>query len=1033
MLALCGKTFQPFSFEICQDDSVVGFVLKFIFSIIRRATWIACSVFLYVAVSVSAQQAAMELRHEVVKTWTTEQGLPQNFVTAITQTADGFLWVGTNGGLARFDGLQFKTFVHDGPSALRHAISALVVDKAGNLWIGSSAGLFSYHDGEFQLLPLGSGSPNPVEDIQRCRRGGCIWVRTKDGIFQVENGKARAVPVPLPLSHTFSITDDDEGKLWVADGRRVVVLRDGQIAAEYPLPNVRLLYTSSDGAIYAGDGHRLFRFGNGSFVRQPKEGAEEFVQVFIDSKQRLWMASGGLQGISRFADGKLEYLGTRQGLASNDARVLFEDRNGDMWVGTISGLQCIHRGKFVTFDAEDGLPPNSQYDSIFEDKAGTIWTGTLEAGVWNQVGDRWRNFGKREGIRSGQVRGFADGDTGPVVAVADYGLFALKDGRYRKMKGIPDGYVTSPVRTEDGSIWFSVLHKGVCRLRNGKLKTYGAAEGLTNDVIWVLAAQKNGSVWAGGRAGAFEWNGTRWMLAIPTTNGVDAITFPKAGGVLLGTSDGVQYRNGVVNWKMTQEDGLPGDAIFSLEEDDRGDLWMSTARGICRIPHEQLDALGNGKRPQITPEIFTEDDGLKSRTVLPLAQVTGLHARNGRIWYATVSGPAFAMPSMDLPTLPRAMLDSVMADDDYLTRGSWNVKPGRHRLVFAFTAPSFIAPEQVRFRYRLLGWKNDWVDAKGTREASFMGLSPGRYTFQVQASSRTGEWGPVSDGTSIELQPYFWQTRWFFSLVAIALVVMIVEVTRRRTLRRAESLNLRFQERAAERERIASQIHDTFIQDLTGTALQLEVLGFQLAEDPEIAQNSLSNLAARMRETIARSRDIVSNLHSMAGPEQGLLDLLALVEAEFRLTELPTYRLWSEGTPCPLHPFLRDEVYSICREAVANAFRHANARVIEVKVLFSAGKLVVTITDDGIGVSEEIRLSGRAGHFGLAGMQAHARRVGATLAVESASGSGTRVVLETPLPGRSRRFKRLDDVFKWFPIQHPQDSRHEEVTRGPKI
>jgi len=350
--------------------------------------------------------------------------------------------------------------------------------------------------------------------------------------------------------------------------------------------------------------------------------------------------------------------------------------------------------------------------------------------------------------------------------------------------------------------------------------------------------------------------------------------------------------------------------------------------------------------------------------------------------------------------LPQAVLDGISIDDAHLGPGNVRVEPGRHRLVFTFTAPGFVAPEQTRFRYRLLGWKSDWVDADALREASYMGLAPGSYSFEVQAANRTGEWGPISHAVSVELEPYFWQTRWFLAIVVIVVAAVIVEITRRRTLARAEKLNFRFQERSAERERIALQIHDTFIQDLTGTALQLELVGLQLDEDPKVAQMSLSSLAARMREMVGRSRNIVSNLHSMAGPQFSLLDLLTHTEAEFRLAETPAYELSTEGTARPIHPFLRDEVYSICREAIANSFRHAAATRIEVKIVFLPRKLVVTIVDDGVGMSEAMRIKGRAGHFGLSGMQAHAHRIDAALRVESVPGSGTRVTLEAPLAGR---------------------------------
>lgn len=975
-----------------------------------------------------------DLRRDVLKTWTTEQGLPQNFVTAITQTPDGFLWVGTNGGLARFDGLRFRTFVHEGPAALRHAVSQLVVDDEGTLWIAGSAGLFLYRQGRFHSVPLGSNGVNPVAGLVRCAREKCVLAWTKEGMFRVDSVSATSIALPIPLSGVLDMQQDKRGMLWIADGKSVEVISSGKRISVYPLSNARLVYIASNGDIFAGDGHTLYRFVQSSFVPEPKIGPQEFVQVLVDRERNLWMASGGLQGISRFSGNKLELLGVEHGLASNDARVLFEDRNSDMWIGTISGLQRLHRGNFTRYDEQDGLPPRSQYDAIFEDKSQSIWAGTLGAGVWHLENGRWHGFGVAQGVRRGQIRGFADGDSGPVVPIADYGLFAYEKGRFHKLPDVPSGYISSPIRTADGSLWFAVLHKGVYRMHEHALTRFGSADGLTDDVIWALVPDQQGGLWAGGKTGAFHWNGVRWSHDVPSANAVDAITLLPNGGVLLGTSNGLIYRNGKAEWTLTQEDGLPGDAVFSLHEDAQGDLWMSTAHGICRIPHQQLEALSSGKGHRVTPEVFSEDDGLKSRSILPVGEVTSVLAHDGRAWFATESGPVVAASVTGEEPLPRAVLDGVSIDDAQSQAGDIQVAPGQHRLVFSFTAPSFVAPEQIRFRYRLLGWKSDWVNADTLREASYMGLSPGSYAFEVQAANRTGEWGPVSAAIAVELEPYFWQTRWFLALVVAVLAAILIEITRRRTLLRAEKLNLRFQERSAERERIALQIHDTFIQDLTGTALQLELVELQLEEDPEIAQRSLNTLAARMREMVARSRDIVSNLHSMAGPQLSLLDLLSYVEAEFRLTDTPAYRLSNEGVPREMHPFLRDEVYSICREAIANAFRHAAATRIEVKIVFLPRKLIVTIVDDGIGMSEAIQKNGRAGHFGLSGMQTHATRINAMLRLESVAGSGTRVTLEAPLSNstsgyRSRfsfwRHKSQRDV-------HQQvETEFHGISRGP--
>lgn len=972
----------------------------------------------------------IELRQEVLKTWTTEQGLPQNFVTAIEQTQDGFLWVGTNGGLARFDGVRFRTFAQDGPAGLRHAISRLAVDDDGTLWIAGSAGMFSYRKGRFHGIPLGENGTNPVEGLLRCAGEKCILAWTKEGLFRVDNETAALVKLPVPLTSVRDIQQDRQGRLWIADGNGVKVIASGRIENVYPLPNARLLHLSNNGLIFAGDGHKLFRFAQSRFVQEPKRGPDEFVQMLVDREENLWMASGGLEGISRFANGKLELVGVNQGLASNDARVLFEDRDGDMWIGTISGLQRLHRGRFRSYSEQDGLPDRIQYDSIFEDKFNSIWAGTLGAGVWHLEGGRWHGFGVAQGVRRGQIRGFADGDSGPVIAIADYGLFTYGNGQFHKLPNIPPGYISSPLRAADGSLWFAILHKGVYRMYRGALTSFGPKDGLADDAIWALVSDGNGGLWAGGKTGAFHWNGLRWNRDVASANAVNAIAIVRTGGLLLGTSNGLVYRNGKTGWALTQEDGLPGDAVFSLVEDANGDLWLSTAHGICRIPHDQLQALNGGKVHRVAPEVFGEDDGLRNRSILPMGQVTEVLAHDGRPWFATETGPAVADVTVHLQPLPQAAIDGLTIDDAHFPPGNIKVEPGRHRLAITFTAPVFLGPEQIRFRYRLLGWKSDWVNADSLREASYTGLAPGSYSFQVQAANRVGEWGPVSAAIAVELEPFFWQTGWFLALVAAVLAGILIEITRRRTLQRAERLNLRFQERSAERERIALQIHDTFIQDLTGTALQLELVGLQLEEDPKVAQSSLSSLAARMREMVARSRDIVSNLHSMAGPQFSLLDLLTYVEAEFRLTETPAYLLSSAGVPRELHPFLRDEVYSICREAIANAFRHASAAMIEVKISFLPRKLTVTIMDDGIGMSETLQKRGRAGHFGLTGMQAHARRIDATLLVLSSPGNGTTVTLEAPISGplyghRSR--------FSWPRILGPKGQQGQTVAQSPSL
>jgi signal transduction histidine kinase len=338
-------------------------------------------------------------------------------------------------------------------------------------------------------------------------------------------------------------------------------------------------------------------------------------------------------------------------------------------------------------------------------------------------------------------------------------------------------------------------------------------------------------------------------------------------------------------------------------------------------------------------------------------------------------------------------MDSIVVDDQHHLPDDLTVSPGQHRITFAYTSPATMAPEQNRFRYRLVGWDRDWVDAGTSREVSYTGLRPGHYRFQVIATNREGGSSELPAQAEIQLQPFFWQTKWFLVAVICAAIGIIVEVTRRFTRRRADRLSMRFQERVAERERIAHQIHDTVIQDLIGATLQLELIGFEMADHPERSKTLLATLAERMRETIARSRNMVSNLHSTAVAQYSLVEVLRHSEAEFRSGPLPVFDLVSTGELREVHPLIRDEVYRICREALANAFRHANAEYVTVEVRFLPDVLEVEISDDGNGMTEELLQHGRAGHFGLRGMHAHAQRIGATLVIESEPGQGTNVIL----------------------------------------
>ncbi|MGA7314070.1 MAG: two-component regulator propeller domain-containing protein [Silvibacterium sp.] len=944
-----------------------------------------------------------EVRHYALTTWRTDQGLPQNFITAIEQTPDGFLWIGTLGGLARFDGLHFTTFPGgDDHFSLQDRTTGLATDRDGSVWIASSSGLSHYANGKFTQVPNQAGAQRYAAGDLLADLDGGVWVVTHDGLFHVDGDKFLATPISAGgrVQAANSIAESTDRTLWVATSKDVVALRGGKIVHRYTKQDglfalgTSILYADSFGNLYAGDGHHLVRFNGTRFEPVPSPGLGNFVSLLTDHRGNLWMASGGLHGISRKVGSKADLLTAKDGLASNDARILFEDNTHDIWIGTIAGLQRLHDGVFTTYTEDDGLPRGeNQYDAVFEGKQNDIWVGSLEDGVARGRNGGFQRFSVKEGLKRGQVRGFVDMDGGIAVALSDYGLFQLRGKRFVKVPGLPHGYITSPAIDEAGVLWFAVGGDGVYSLRNGVFNHYTTHEGLPSNTVWSILPDRGGML-AGTNNGLARMRNDRFERIAEGA----VITIRKDNEAFwLGTTSGLVYAKDGHAIRITQEQGLPSNQVHSIEVDAGGNLWIATATAIARLDRGELNRVLAGEEKRLWPKIFTQADGLRSRDVLPSGQVSTCRAHDGRIWFATAGGLSVVDPQLEPAPLAQAFIESIAVDDvPQSDVDGIVVPPGRHRLTFTYTAPDLHSPEQLRFRYRLEGWDKSWREAGAARQVSYTALPPGKYRLEILAANEDGVWSTHSASVDLRIKPFFYQTKLFLSFASLVLITLVIEITRRRTKRTAERQKLRFQERAAERERIAYQIHDTIIQDMVGTALQLELIGMQIPEQPQNARNLLQGLTARMREMVSKSRNMVSSLHSTATPEYDLLEVLRNAAEEFRLGEAPELTLSAEGSPREIDPLVRDEVYRICREALANAFRHSNASIIEVCVIFREDAIEVAIEDNGDGMDEETRIHGRAGHFGLGGMQAHASRIDATVMIQSDRGAGTRVHLTVP-------------------------------------
>jgi signal transduction histidine kinase/streptogramin lyase len=697
---------------------------------------------------------------------------------------------------------------------------------------------------------------------------------------------------------------------------------------------------------------------------------------------------------------------------------LFEDREGNLWVGTAQGIERFRESPFTTYAALSGVPFRS-YGPVYVDPEGRVWFASsashglywMEDGRVGRVNDTKLDNDVVYSIDGREGELWIGGQRGGLTHIM-HQADSLKTKTYTRTEGLAENSVYAVHENRDGTVWAGTLSAGLSRFKNGSFTTYTTANGLASNTISSIAEASDGTLWVGSPNGVNAWSKGYWRLyssreGLPPGS-VNCLLPDSSGTLWIGTTNGLAFvTSGNV---QTVEAPELHESIFGIEEDKTGSLWIATANHILRVD-----------RQKILSEPLDSSDALEYGLADGLLSTQGVNRVRsvvsdsfGKVWFSTTRGLSFVDPKpMSFGSAPALVhVEGIFADGRPVNLGEpLRVAAPHQRITLIYTGLSLAVPSRVRFKYRLDGFDQEWSEPTASREAVYTNLNPGSYCFRVVASNSEGLWNSFESTLPFEIEPAFWRTWWFRLVGLAALAAVVFLFVRLRVLRLSEQLNIRFEERLAERTRIAQELHDTLLQGLLSASMQLHVANDRLAGDSP-AKPLVARVLELMGRVIEEGRNAVRGLRS-SKTTSNLQEAFAEVRQEFPVEPQVGFRVIVEGTPRRLRPMIGDEVYRIGREALSNAFQHSHASDIEVELEYAPSHLRVFVRDNGGGIDPRVLESGRDGHWGLSGMKERSEKIGGTLRVLSHAEAGTEVELSVPGP-IAFELRPEDRLSKWF-------------------
>ena len=963
----------------------------------------------------AAMPAPERLEH---RRWLSSDGGPGQ-VGAIAHSADGYLWLGTNDSLQRFDGLHFR---HLSPVArATPAIVSTLLAQGDALWVGlRSGGVALARPGRMLAREDGAGAPAGVVFSLAQDRGGALWAAAADGLARRSNGAWRRIGA----DHGFAdgaaraVLVDRAGVLWVAGERRLYYLPEGAsrlVDTGLALDSAGQLAQAPDGALWLAERHsgKLHRVmpDRGAIVLATTRLDTPATGLVFDAAGGLWLGTSGsgllhvarpdslaaLAGATRFT--------ARQGLSSDFVSKLHADGAGNLWVGTNAGLDRFRQRTL----APAAFPPGALNVALAAAADGSVWAGPGSGNALRLQDGRLTSL-----AMPGPVDAALRDSEGCIWMAGPSGIWRARGAQLAAVVGLPSGAGASPrvramARDAQGDLWVSINKVGLFRHAAGRWERIPATSARASQRMPVSAlAADDGWLWFGYRDGLLEArhgaDTVRWTSDI---GHITALAH-HAGRTWIGGQHGLAW----VEAGRLHRLPLPNDGVFdniyaivpvAAADGPDGDLWLHARAGIFQL------AAGELRRAVATPgyrmryRSFDALGGLANdpHQVLPLP--TAVRGADGRLWFSTSGGVVTLDPARLPPEEagPMAAIESVSVDGAAVSLAApLSLGPEVQRIAIDYTAPSLAAPERLSFRYRLDGFDAGWLDAGRTRQATYTGLAPGDYRFRVIALNKDGVPSPREAVFAFRVEQAFYRHPLFLlgaGVLALAGLWLVYRATARRA---AERVRDRLHGRQRERERIARELHDTLLQGVHGLVLRFQAAADMLPQDAP-ARASMEQALVRADQVLVEGRDRVRELRGGPATTRELHEALAAAGEELAAQWACGFAFSSSGAPRRLQPAILDEVYRIGHEALRNAFAHARAEQVTVELAYRRAGFVLTVSDDGSGIDPRwLTPLGRPDHWGLRGMRERAERIGARLDIHASHGRagppGTRVVLALP-------------------------------------